>query len=136
MIHMVSIRGKILKLSIVFYRLHYFISEFFPLLCLLVFTLFLSGFNLTLLSPITGLFPTSFGYSFIIPYMDYQTVVEFIVVFLLILLSSVGLILILHGSRISIDRRFSNIVSYGGVLLFILMSLILQYIFNIKFSGT
>lgn len=133
---MISIKGKISKLSIIFFRLYFFISEFFPLLCLIVFTLFLSGFNSTLLSPITGVFPTSFGYSFIVPYMDYQTVVEFIVVFLIILLSSSGLVLILHGSRISIDKRFSNIVSYGGVLLFILMSLILQYIFNIKFGGS
>lgn len=123
---------KNFKRFFTFSRITFFINELFPPICFILFLLFLSSFTSILTSPITGLFPTSFGYSFIIPSMDYQTVVEFIAVFLLILLSSLGLILISYGSRISVDKHFSKAVSYGGLILFILMTIILQYLFHIK----
>jgi hypothetical protein len=109
-----------------------FIENAFPFICLLLFVLFLSGFTSTLLSPTIGLFPTSSGYSFIIPQMDYQTVVEFVMVFFLVSLSSLGVILMLYGSRISVDKRFSNVVILGGAFIFVLMIILLQYLLSIK----
>jgi len=113
-------------------KVFFFIKNVFPYICIFLFTLFLSGFTFTLLSPTLGLFPTSTGYSFIIPQMDYQTVVEFIMIFFLISLSSIGVILMLHGSKIFVDKKFSNVIILSGALLFALVIILLQYLLSIK----
>jgi len=113
-------------------KVFFFIKNVFPYICIFLFTLFLSGFTFTLLSPTLGLFPTSTGYSFIIPQMDYQTVVEFIMIFFLISLSSIGVILMLHGSKIFVDKTFSNVIILSGALLFALVIVLLQYLLSIK----
>ncbi|NHV11956.1 MAG: hypothetical protein HA488_01965 [Candidatus Verstraetearchaeota archaeon] len=123
---------KLMEGASILQKIFRLIENAFPFICLFLFVLFLSGFTSTLLSPTIGLFPTSSGYSFIIPQMDYQTVVEFVMVFFLVSLSSLGVILMLYGSRISVDKRFSNVVILSGAFLFLLMIILLQYLLSIK----
>lgn len=107
-------------------------NRFFPLAGFILFLLFSCGFLYSIITPTMGFYPTSSGYSLIIPSMDYQTTIEFVVVFVFIFLASFSLMLISYGSRISMDIKFFSMITSISIILFIFSLTLLQYLLAIK----
>jgi len=87
----------------------------------------LSGFTYVAVEPPLWYIPMGSRIIFIAPYLDFQTVVESVVVLILILSSILGLILIQKSSKILYDIKYANTLLAIGSIMFIASFLVLQY---------
>jgi len=92
----------------------------------------MSGAVYVFVEPPIWFVPVGGKISFIVPYLDFQTVVEAVVVFMLILGGVSGLILVQMSSKITHDPKYSNMLLVLGSLLLIASLLSLQYLFAKK----
>lgn len=92
----------------------------------------MSGAVYVLVEPPIWFIPIGGRISFLAPYLDFQTVVEAVVVSMLILCGFLGLLLIQMSSKITHDPKYTNMLLAFGSILLIVSLLSLQYLFAKK----
>ncbi|MCS7365091.1 MAG: hypothetical protein NDF54_06610 [archaeon GB-1867-035] len=101
--------------------------QLLPLFLMFLCVVLLSGFTYVAVEPPLWYIPMGSRIIFIAPYLDFQTVVESVVVLILILSSILGLILIQKSSKILYDIKYANTLLAIGSIMFIASFLVLQY---------
>ncbi|HDO20295.1 MAG: hypothetical protein NDF53_01240 [archaeon GB-1867-097] len=108
------------------------LKNFFPIIGVILFILFAGGSIYSMVEPSIWAYPMGSRFTFIMPFLDYQTIVESVVVLILLLGGTLGLFLTERGSRISSDPKYASIILGIGVALFIFSFILLQYLLAIK----
>lgn len=121
-----SIKRLFAPLSRVYLK-SFILYQLLPLALMLICVIFLSGFTYIAVEPPIWYIPMGTRIIFIAPYLDFQTVVESVVVLILILSSILGLILIQKSSKILYDIKYANTLLTIGSIMFLASFLILQY---------
>jgi len=121
-----------LKQLTLFTKLVSFIRQTLPIISVLLFILFTSGFTYSLVESPIWFYPVGSSLSFVMPYLDFQTVIEFIVVLISILGGLIGLSLIMRGNKVMYGSKYANMLLLIGSFLFVISFLFLQYLLAVK----
>ncbi len=109
-------------------------GKLLPIIFVSIYLLFASGLTYLLVEPPIWLIPIGNRILFISPYIDFQTVIETIAVFVLMILGVVGLALINMGSKLTYDPKYASLLISIGSALFLASFLVLQYFVALKMN--
>lgn len=126
-VHMVKSIKRLISMPSYIYLKSFILYQLLPLVLMFLCVILLSGFTYVAVEPPLWYIPMGSRIIFIAPYLDFQTVVESVVVLILILSSILGLILIQKSSKILYDIKYANTLLAIGSIMFIASFLVLQY---------
>jgi len=124
---MVKSIKRLISMPSYIYLKSFILYQLLPLVLMFLCVILLSGFTYVAVEPPLWYIPMGSRIIFIAPYLDFQTVVESVVVLILILSSILGLILIQKSSKILYDIKYANTLLAIGSIMFIASFLVLQY---------
>ncbi len=107
-------------------------NKILPIIFIGIYLIFISGFTYVIVEPPIWMIPAGNRIMFIAPYLDFQTIIETVAVFILMLFSLLGLILIQMSSKITYDRRYASLLLTLGIILFLITFLTLEYFLAMK----